>query len=186
MNHYPIGTRYSGSIKYLHFYSQVLKFCFFCVQVQTNQFAQFLNDWNNDNTTASNRDEDDNLNNKHPKIEKSKGSSSIDVDIIKVIQAQIASLTQRDELKKVGRTRPYPLNGTQFPLHQSLSHLRRTHMMARACQINTSITSDHKSIAWYIMMLSWLDYSSTPLRVAFDWLRSLPNGSINSWVDLKT
>ena len=36
------------------------------------------------------------------------------------------------------------------------------------------------------MMLSWPDYSLAPLRVAFDWFRSLPNSSINSWVNLKT
>ena len=43
------------------------------------------------------------------KTEKSKGSFAIDANVIKDIQAQIASLTQRDELKKVGMMRPYPL-----------------------------------------------------------------------------
>ena len=69
--------------------------------------AQFLINWNND-TTGSNHDEG-NLNNEHLKTEKSKESSSIGADILKCIQAQIESLTQRDELKKVGITCPYPL-----------------------------------------------------------------------------
>jgi len=47
-------------------------------------------------------------NNEHHKNEKAKKSSSIDVDVIKGIQAQIASLTQRDELKKIGMTHPNP------------------------------------------------------------------------------
>jgi len=38
----------------------------------------------------------------------------IDTEVIKGIQAQIASLTQRDELKKVGMTRPYPLEWDSF------------------------------------------------------------------------
>ena len=47
--------------------------------------------------------------NEHLKTEKSKGSFIIDAGVIKGIQAQIASLAQRDELNKVGMTRPYPL-----------------------------------------------------------------------------
>jgi len=44
-----------------------------------------------------------------------KESSSIDAEIIKGIQAQIASLTQRDELKKVGMTLSYLLEWDTFP-----------------------------------------------------------------------
>jgi len=40
-----------------------------------------------------------------PRTEKSKESSLVDEEVIKGIQAQIASLTQRDELKMVGMTR---------------------------------------------------------------------------------
>ena len=43
-------------------------------------------------TISSNHDEDENLNNETPKTEKSKESYAIDVDVIKGIQAQIASL----------------------------------------------------------------------------------------------
>ena len=52
--------------------------------------AQLLINQNN-NDTGSNPDEEENLNNEHPKIEKSKKSFSIVVDVIKGIQAQIAS-----------------------------------------------------------------------------------------------
>jgi len=62
------------------------------------------------------RDQSGNIHNKeehnddeHPKTEKSKESSSIDTEVIKGIQAQITSLAQRDELKKVGMIHPYPL-----------------------------------------------------------------------------
>ena len=70
--------------------------------------AQLLNNRNN-NDTRSNHDEEEHLSNEQPKTEKSKESSSLDADVLKGIQAQITSLAQRDELKKVGAVRPYPL-----------------------------------------------------------------------------
>jgi len=54
--------------------------------------AQFLIN-RNTNDTGSNRDEEYN-NDEHPKTEKSKESSSIDAEVIKNIQAQIASLAR--------------------------------------------------------------------------------------------
>ena len=57
-------------------------------------------------TTGSNNDEKENNNNEPPKTEKSKESYSIDTEVIKDIQVQVASLAQRDELKKVGAVRP--------------------------------------------------------------------------------
>ena len=45
------------------------------------------------NDTGSNHNEEEYNNDKHPKTEKSKESSLIDAEIIKGIQAQIASLT---------------------------------------------------------------------------------------------
>ena len=69
--------------------------------------AQLLTNQNN-NVTRSNHNEEHN-DDEWPNTEKSKGSSSIDDEVIKGIQAQIAFLAQRDELKKVGMTRPYPL-----------------------------------------------------------------------------
>ena len=71
--------------------------------------TQLLNNQNNDDTTGSNLNEEEHPNTDPPEIEKSKGSSIMDVDVIKGIQAQIASLTQRDQLKKVGIRHPYLL-----------------------------------------------------------------------------
>ena len=70
--------------------------------------AQLLTNRNN-NDTESNHNEEGYHSNEQPKTEKSKESSSIDAEVLKGIQAQITSLTQRDELKKVGAVRPYPL-----------------------------------------------------------------------------
>ena len=46
---------------------------------------------------------------------KSKERSSLDAKVLKGLQAQIASLAQRDELKKVGTVRPYPLEWDSVP-----------------------------------------------------------------------
>ena len=70
--------------------------------------AQFLTNQNN-NDTGSNHNEKEYNNDKRSKTEKSKVSSSVNIEVIKGIQAHIASLAQRDDLKKVGMTRPYPL-----------------------------------------------------------------------------
>jgi len=53
--------------------------------------AQLLNNWNN-NDIESNHDEEEHLNNEQPKTEKSKEGSSLDAEVLKGIQAQIASL----------------------------------------------------------------------------------------------
>jgi len=63
----------------------------------------------NNNDIGSNHNEEEHNDDEQSKTEKSKESSSIDAKVIKAVQAQIASLTQRDELKKVGMTRLYPL-----------------------------------------------------------------------------
>jgi len=62
---------------------------------------------NKENFDNSEREEE----NRTPENKNTKESSSspIDAEVIKGIQAQIASLTQRDELKKVGITCSYPL-----------------------------------------------------------------------------
>jgi len=56
----------------------------------------------NTNDTGSNYNDEEHNDEECPKTKKSKESSSIDTEIIKGIQAHIASLTQRDKLKKVG------------------------------------------------------------------------------------
>ena len=76
-----------------------------------------FNNWNN-NDTGSSHDEEEHLSNDQPKTEKSKEGSSLDAEVLKGLQAQIASLAQRDELKKVGTVRPYPLewDSVSYPL----------------------------------------------------------------------
>ena len=69
----------------------------------------------NTKDTGSNHDEEEYNDDEHPRAEKSKESSSIDVKVIKGIQAQIASLPQRDELKKVGMMRSYSLEWDSVP-----------------------------------------------------------------------
>ena len=103
--------------------------------------AQLLINRNN-NDIGSNHNEEEHHNDEQPKTEKSKEGSSMDAEVLKVIQAQIAFLTQRDDLKKVGMTRPYRWNGIQYRTHQNLSHQRYIRMMVSARRISTSITSD--------------------------------------------
>jgi len=76
--------------------------------------AQLLTNRNN-NDTGSNHNEEEHNDDEQPKTEKSKESSSIDAEVFKGIQAQIASLTQRDELKKVRAVCPYPLEWDSVP-----------------------------------------------------------------------
>ena len=101
--------------------------------------AQLLTNRNN-NDTRSNHKEEEHNDDEWPKTKKSKESSSNDVEVIKGIQAQIASLIQRNELKKVGMTRPYPLNRIQCHTRRSSSHLHYIRMMVRAHRTNISIT----------------------------------------------
>ena len=67
--------------------------------------AQLLSN-RNDNDARSNHDDEEHFSNEQPKTEKSKEGSSLDTEVLKGLQAQIASLSQRDELKKVGAIRP--------------------------------------------------------------------------------
>jgi len=75
--------------------------------------AQLLT--NRDNNDTRNNHNEEHNDDEQPKTEKSKENSSIDAEVLKGIQAQIASLAQRDELKKVGTTRPYPLEWDSVP-----------------------------------------------------------------------
>ena len=78
--------------------------------------VQLLNNRNN-NDAGSNHDKEEHFSNEQPKTEKSK-EGSLDAEVLKSLQAQIVSLAQRDELKKVGAVRPYPLewNSVPYPL----------------------------------------------------------------------
>jgi len=84
--------------------------------------VQLLTNWNNNNTTGSNHKNEENNNNKPPKTDHSKEGSSIDAQMIKGIKAQITSLTQRDELKKVGQSVLIPWYGIQSHIRQCSSH----------------------------------------------------------------
>ena len=55
--------------------------------------AQLLTNWN-PNDTSSNHNEEEHNDGERPNTKKSKESSSIDAEVIKGIQAQIASLTR--------------------------------------------------------------------------------------------
>jgi len=79
-----------------------------------SMLAQLLNNRNNDET-GNHPNEEGNLNNEPPETEQSKEGSSINVDVIKGIQGQIASLTQSFELKKLGNTHPYPMEWDSVP-----------------------------------------------------------------------
>ena len=67
--------------------------------------AQLLINRNN-NDAGSDHNEEEHHSNEQPKTVKSKESSSMDAEVLKGIQAQIAFLTHKDELKKAGMTRP--------------------------------------------------------------------------------
>ena len=95
----------------------------------------------NNNDTGSNHNEEEHNDDEQPKAEKSKESSSMDAEVLKGIQAQIASLAQRDELKKVGTVRPYPLEWDSVPYLPKFNHQRYIRMMVRARQTSTSTTS---------------------------------------------
>ena len=148
--------------------------------------AQLLTNLNN-NDAGSNHNEEEHHEDEQPKIEKSREGSSIDAEVLKGIQTQIASLTQRDELKKAGMTRPYPLewDSMPYPLKFKPPTLHtyddksspNQHIYYFRSQTSKVIDNDA------IMARLFID---TLKGVAFDWFRSLSPGSVNSWIDLKT
>jgi len=76
--------------------------------------TQLLLDRNNEENSDNDEREEKNKTQKTRNAKESY-SSSIDAEVIKGIPAQISSLAQRDELKKVGMTRPYPLEWDSDP-----------------------------------------------------------------------
>jgi len=124
-------------------------------------------------TLAANHNNEEHNDDEHPKTEKSKESSSIDVEVIKDIQAQIASLAQRNELKKVGMTRPYLLEWDSVPyppkFKPPMLHTYNgkgspnQHIYYFRSQIGNVIDNDAIMARLFIGTLK---------RVAFDWFRS--------------
>ena len=140
--------------------------------------TQLLENWNNNITTGN---EEENVDNEPPKFEQSKEGSSVDADVIKGIQAQIASLVQRDELKNVGMTHSYPLewDSVQYPpkfkpltLHTyDGKSSPNYHIYYFQSQTGNVIDDDVVMARLFIGTLK---------GVIFDWFKSLPNSSINS------
>ena len=134
-----------------------------------------------------NRNEEKYNNDEHPKTEKSKESFSVDAKVIKGIQAQIASLAQRDELKKVQMMRPYPMEWDSAPyppkfkpptLHTyDCKSSPNQHIYYCWSQIGNVIDNDIVMARLFIGTLKGM---------AFDSFRSPPNGAIHFWVDLET
>ena len=142
--------------------------------------AQLLTNRNNNNA-GSNHNEDEHREDEQPKIEKSRVDSSIDVEVLKGIQAQIASLAQKDELKKAGMTRPYPLEWDSVP-YPSKFKPPTLHTYDGKSSPNQHIYyfwSQTANIIDNNAIMARL-FIGTLKGVAFDWFRSLQSVSINS------
>ena len=100
----------------------------------------------NTNDTGSNHNEEGHHDDERLKTEKSKKSFLIHVEVIKGIQAQIASQAQRDELKKVGMKCSYPLEWDSVPYPPKFKPSTCTHTMARARPTSISIISGLKPV----------------------------------------
>ena len=142
--------------------------------------AQLLTIWNTNNT-GNNHNEEEHNDDEHSKTEKSKESTSIDPEVIKGIQAQIASQAQRDELKKVGMTHSYPLewHSVSYPPKFKLSTLHTYNSKSSLNQYIYYFQSQTDNIIDNDAIMVRL-FIGTLKGVAFDWFRILPNGSINS------
>jgi len=148
--------------------------------------AQLLTN-RNTNDTESNHNGEGHNDDERPKAEKSKESSSINTEVNKDIQVQIASIAQRDELKKEGMTRLYPLD------LDSVLYLSKFKPPTLHTNDGKSLTNQH---IYYFRSQTGnvIDNDAIMARlfigtlkgVAFDWFRSFPPGSINSWFDLET
>ena len=65
----------------------------------------------------------------------------MDAEVLKGIQAQITSLAQRDELKKVGTVRPYPLEWDSVPYPPKFKPPTLHTYDGKSRRTSTSITS---------------------------------------------
>jgi len=105
----------------------------------------------------------------------------VDAEVLKSIQAQIVSLSQRDELKKVGAVRPYPLEWDSVPYPprfkpptlQTYNGKSSPNQHIYYFRSQTSNVIDNDAIMARLFI-------GTLKGVAFDWFHSLPLGSINS------
>ena len=111
----------------------------------------------------------------------------MDAEVLKGIQAQITSLTQRDELKKVGAVCSYPLEWDSIPYPPKFKP-PALHSYDGKSSPNQHIyyfRSQTGNIVGNDAIMARL-FIGTLKGVAFDWFQSLPPGSINSWIDVET
>jgi len=136
--------------------------------------TQLLTNWNN-NDVGSNHNEKEHNDDEQPKTEKSKESSSIDAEVLKGIQAQIASLAQSDELKKAGMTRPYPLEWDSVPYPPKFKPptLHTYDGKSSPNQYIYYLGSQTSNIIDNDAIMAIL-FIGTLKGVVFDWFRSLP------------
>jgi len=108
-----------------------------------------------------------------PKTEKS--------DVIKGIKAQITSLTQKDELKKVGMMHPNPLewDSISYPPKFKPPTLHTYDGKSSPNQHIYFFRSQTGNCIDHDVVMTRL-FIGTLKGVAFDWFMSLPNGSVNS------
>jgi hypothetical protein len=113
-------------------------------------------------------------------------NSLVNSDVIKGIQAQIASLTHREGLKKSGMTRPYPVEWDLVPYPpkfkpptlQSYNGKGSPTQHIYYFQSQVGNVIDNNAIVTRLFI-------GTLKGIAFDWFRTLPAGSINSWTDIE-
>ena len=128
--------------------------------------AQLLTNQNNETTSGNHNREEKNLSKDTSEGEHSNETSSIDAEVIKGIEAQIASLTQRDELKKVAMTNSvsYPLKFKPPTLHSYDSKSwPNQHIYYFWFQTDNVIDNDAIMTRLFIGTLK---------AVAFDWFRA--------------
>ena len=121
--------------------------------------AQLLTNRNN-NDTGSNHNKEEHHNDEQPKTEKE--SFSMNAEVFKGIQAQLASLAKRDELKKVGAVHPYLLewDSVQYPPKFKPPTLHTYDGKSSPNQHVYYFRSQTGNVM--TMMLSWLDCSLAP------------------------
>jgi len=102
----------------------------------------------------------------------------MDAEVLKGIQAQIASLTQRNELKKVGAVHPYPLewDSVSYPPKFKPPTLHSYDGKSSPNQHIYYFRSQTGNVAGNDTIMARL-FIGTLKGVAFDWFRSLPPGS---------
>jgi len=149
--------------------------------------AQLLNNLNNDETISSNHDEEENPHTELPKTEKVKGKfhnwywcykRHPSSDCISGSE-EWTEESRDDASLPTGRGLSFLSAKVKLPtLHTYDGNSSpNQHIYYFHLQTNNMIDNDDVMARLFIDTLKW---------VAFDWFKSLSNGFINSWIDLKT